>query len=232
MKWTEKSIAAFLARFTFAHKHLLLLPNCSWPGSECDLLGVTPNLRIIDIEIKISRSDLRADAKKDKWFHNWDWKIDGPWGTQSPESRRKREWPAKVWKHYYVMPKEIWTPELLRDIQPISGVLLLGDRHITCERAAKPCRDAEKISAEDAIDIARLASLRMWDAYDTLNYKFTQARGDADWQFRDIRAKAATDSPSLKDAQLLLGHGDEATTTIYRRSKGAAVAPLKRFSTD
>jgi integrase len=64
--------------------------------------------------------------------------------------------------------------------------------------------------------------------YDTLNYKFTQARGDADWQFRDIRAKASTDSPTLKDAQLLLGHTDETTTNIYRRSKGTAVAPLKR----
>lgn len=64
--------------------------------------------------------------------------------------------------------------------------------------------------------------------YDTLNYKFTRARGDADWQFRDIRAKAASDSPSLKDAQLLLGHGDETTTNIYRRAKGSTVAPLKR----
>lgn len=64
--------------------------------------------------------------------------------------------------------------------------------------------------------------------YDTLNYKFTQARGDADWQFRDIRAKASTDSPTLKDAQLLLGHTDEMTTTIYRRSKEGTVAPLKR----
>lgn len=65
--------------------------------------------------------------------------------------------------------------------------------------------------------------------YDALNYRFTQARGTADWQFRDIRAKASTDSPTLKDAQLLLGHTDEATTAkIYRRSKGSAVAPLKR----
>lgn len=64
--------------------------------------------------------------------------------------------------------------------------------------------------------------------YDALNYRFTQARGSAEWQFRDIRAKAATDSPSLKEAQLLLGHFDETTTTIYRRSKGSAVAPLKR----
>lgn len=64
--------------------------------------------------------------------------------------------------------------------------------------------------------------------YNALNARFVKARGQADWQFRDIRAKAATDSPSLKDAQLLLGHGNEQTTaTVYRRKNGAAVAPLK-----
>lgn len=65
--------------------------------------------------------------------------------------------------------------------------------------------------------------------YGALNKRFVKARGDADWQFRDIRAKAATDSPSLKDAQLLLGHEKETTTAeVYRRGKGLAVAPLKR----
>lgn len=167
-QWTERRIAAYLARVTFSRKHLLLVPNCSWPGSECDLLVVTPNLRIIDVEIKISRADLRADAKKDKWFHAWDWGIDGPWGTRSEEKRRKREWPANVWKHFYVLPREIWTPELLNEIAPVSGVLLLGRNGIQCERRSKPCRDADKLTAEDAIDIARLASLRMWDAFDAL----------------------------------------------------------------
>jgi integrase len=65
--------------------------------------------------------------------------------------------------------------------------------------------------------------------YDTFNKRFAKARGAADWQFRDIRAKVATDSPSLKEAQLLLGHEDEQTTSAnYRRKNGAAVSPLKR----
>lgn len=65
--------------------------------------------------------------------------------------------------------------------------------------------------------------------YNALNTRFRKARGNADWQFRDLRAKAATDSPTLKDAQLLLGHETETTTAgVYRRSKGSAVSPLKR----
>lgn len=65
--------------------------------------------------------------------------------------------------------------------------------------------------------------------YAALNKKFRLARGDGDWQFRDIRAKNGTDSLTLKEAQERLGHKSEQTTaTVYRRSKGAAVSPLKR----
>jgi integrase len=63
--------------------------------------------------------------------------------------------------------------------------------------------------------------------YSALNKKFGKARGDAKWQFRDIRAKTASDSGDLKSAQGLLGHANETTTTVYRRSKGTPVAPLK-----
>lgn len=49
----------------------------------------------------------------------------------------------------------------------------------------------------------------------------------SDWQMRDLRAKAATDSPNLKDAQRLLGHSTEQTTTIYRRDNQTVVKPLR-----
>jgi hypothetical protein len=172
--WTEQTVAAQLARHIFNRKCLVVVPNCMWTGHECDLFAVTQNLRIIDVEIKISRADLKADAAKDKWFHAWDWKIDGPFPEQGQKRNcRPRQWPRKVWKHYYCLPEKVWTPELLDSIQPVSGVLLIREiRHdgfyIRCERRAKPCRDAEKLDAEDAIDIARLAGLRMWDAFDKL----------------------------------------------------------------
>lgn len=64
--------------------------------------------------------------------------------------------------------------------------------------------------------------------YNALNDRFRKARGEATWQFRDIRAKASTDMPDLKKAQLLLGHATETTTNIYRRSRGDVVEPLER----
>lgn len=65
-------------------------------------------------------------------------------------------------------------------------------------------------------------------SYAVLNRRFRKAAEGA-WQFRDIRAKASSDSPDLKRAQKLLGHKDEKTTAgHYRRSGSNVVEPLER----
>lgn len=174
VKWTERNIANALAIKAFARKYLCVVPNCSWTGNECDLLVVTENLRIIDVEIKISRADLKADAGKNKWRHGFDAELDGGYGNWGKHTPRKREWPNKVWKHYYAMPREIWDDKLFESMPTQnSGVILLwqqdGKIWPMVKRIAKPCRDAQPISAVNAIDIARLASLRMWDAQQKLD---------------------------------------------------------------
>lgn len=172
MKWSERQIATAVSKKLFENKYLVMVPNCNWTGHECDVLVVTENLRIIDVEIKISRADLKADAKKRKWYHNWDFSIDGPWRDGN---RRRAEWPDKVWKHYYVMPEEIWDDKLFDTLgSPRSGVVLLrrisnGEVRAHVKRRAEPNRDAQKLSPEIAVNIARLASLRMWDAYAKLD---------------------------------------------------------------
>lgn len=168
--WSENLIAAALADH-FERKFLVMVPKCGWTGHECDILAVTQNLRVIDIEVKISRADLKADADKAKWFHRWNYRIDGP--QHEDAKLRKRLWPKKVWKHYYCLPAAIWKDDLLASLpSPHSGVLLInetgGHRNsfsLYAKRAARSCRDAEPISPEDAVDIARLASLRMWNTY-------------------------------------------------------------------
>jgi hypothetical protein len=184
VKWSEMSISRALALQFFNRKYLMVVPNCNWTGSECDLLCITENLRVIDVEIKISRADLKADAKKYKW---WESRLLG-YGEEVVKEREGRivsrfrpalyektakQWPRKVWKHYYALPKEIWTPELFDALSSkASGVLLLTDWDgvigIESVRRATPCKDAEKISPAAAVDIARLASLRMWETYQAL----------------------------------------------------------------
>lgn len=169
--WSESIIIRTISRQVLQSKCILLVDNCNWTGHECDVLGVTQDLRIIDIEAKISRADFKADAKKDKWWRRltyaeaqergvsmWDFKGD------------PLQHPQKVWKHYYAMPAEIWKPEMLSmAASPASGVILLRERGglitASVERRAVPDPNAERLTAESAIDIARLANIRMWEAY-------------------------------------------------------------------
>lgn len=185
MSWNEGMIARAVALQTLARKCVVLVDNCNWTGHECDVLGVTTDLRIIDVEVKISRSDLKADAKKDKW---WDRKFIG-YGPReevrdnngllrmvrqpSLYDEKQRCHPPKVWKHYYALPKEIWKPELLEFLpSPASGIILFYPQRnsvtplaVTVERRATPNKEALRLKPEQVMDIARLANLRMWEAY-------------------------------------------------------------------
>ena len=77
-----------------------------------------------------------------------------------------------VWKHYYCVPRDIWDDSLFACLpSKASGVLLIDDKglresmRIECVRRAKPNRDAARLELGDVMNIARLANLRMWDAY-------------------------------------------------------------------
>lgn len=182
--WSERLIARAIALQTFKRRYLVAVPNCNWTGHECDLLVVTENLRIIDVEIKISRADLKADAKKEKWWrrpYNWNFTSEYSRHHGCPAPDVPLLHPVKVWKHYYAVPADIWKPDLLDSLpSQASGVLLVhrdyangypkpaGHRPeitISCLRRATPSREAQSISAAEAVDIARLASLRMWESY-------------------------------------------------------------------
>lgn len=165
MAWSEGKIARAIALQTLAKKCVVLVDRCNWTGYECDVLAVTTDLRIIDVEVKISRSDFKADAHKDKWWHRLSWGGDvGP-----PQARR---WPPKVWKHYVAMPRELWHDALFEFMpSPASGLLLVSEQRgtdvlaVECVRRATPNKEAARLSPAQAVDVARLANLRMWEAY-------------------------------------------------------------------
>lgn len=185
MIWTEELIARAIALQTLARKCVVLVDNCQWTGHECDVLGVTTDLRVIDVEVKVSRADLKSDAAKDKWWHRLSYceaeelgllEPGKPWDAWAHKTARPH--PPKVWKHYYAMPKDIWRPELL-DYLPssASGILLLSKQGgtardpdggmvvVNCLRRATPAKDAYRLKPAQVMDIARLANLRMWEAY-------------------------------------------------------------------
>lgn len=185
--WSEHRLARILARNTFAGD-LCVLDNCTWTGNEVDLLVVTPAGRIVDVEIKISRADLKADKGKGKWWHQpWGEFVGGNW--VSPP-RVPRAYPLRTWKHYYAMPAEIWREDLLEHVQPVSGVLLVSEGNydrgaVECIKRAKPSREDQPITDVQLVALARLTSLRLWDSYlarDRLSadYARMQRAADAD----------------------------------------------------
>lgn len=54
-------------------------------------------------------------------------------------------------------------------------------------------------------------------------------KAGADWQIRDLRAKAASDADTARHAQMLLGHSARTTTDRYiRQAAGEVVQPILR----
>jgi hypothetical protein len=166
--WSAEEIARAMAMMVFDRHALVLVPNCYWTGDECDLLVVRTDLRLVDIEIKVSRSDLRRDASKAKWvelaaFTGGQWKRD-----EVPRSH-----PRKVWKHYYALPRDIWTDELASCISPASGVITMsrrssGEVYAHVRRQAKPAPDPHRLTLPEVIDIARVCHVRYWDRFGKL----------------------------------------------------------------
>jgi hypothetical protein len=81
MKTDRKSSPVFSPRadeiecmlaFHFGYRTNVIVPNISWGMGlrECDLLVLTPAGYFYEVEIKVSRADLRADFKK-RHRHNW-----------------------------------------------------------------------------------------------------------------------------------------------------------------
>ncbi len=190
MNWTEALIARHVATQTLAKKCVVLVDRCNWTGHECDVLAVTTDLRIIDVEVKISRADFKADRHKDKWWHRFGGSYVGGRYVETPSMAR--EWPNRVWKHYVAMPTDVWKDALMEFMpSPRSGLLLLSERdgHVSvrCERRATPNKQAVKVKPESVMDIARLANLRMWDAYADAQ----ASRADAELWRRRAQAEAA-----------------------------------------
>lgn len=166
--WSERAIGCAIFSQAFTRKHVCLIPNTYYTGYEADVLVVRNDLRLMDIEIKISRSDFKADQKKDKWWDNpvfWGNPRDRPPSTQ-------REWPPQIWKHYYALPRAIWKDGLETEVSAKSGILLFSEGRygvqMSVHRQAKPNREAKQISAIETIGVARACNARMWGAYQEL----------------------------------------------------------------
>ncbi len=102
--------------------------------------------------------------------------------------------------------------EIVGELQVLLERVLRCDHHVTAGDALLQDGNGQRLT------------------YGALRPRFDKARTTAEvsFQFRDIRAKTATDTENLAHAQKLLGHKTRAMTEHYTRNrKGEKVSPLK-----
>jgi hypothetical protein len=158
---------------------------------------------------------------------------------------RKEVFPTKAFQTQKDNEKELAKLEAVFGVMPISGIKPHHIKRYLVERGktAKVRANREKALFSHIYNFAREHGYRSegCDALlqdgkgqrltaGALRTRFDKAREAAgvSFQFRDIRAKTATDTENLAHAQKLLGHKSRAMTEHYTRNrKGEKVSPLK-----
>lgn len=160
MNSVEMSIA--IARY-FDTRLNIIVPNVSWGIGihECDVLIITKSGYAIEVEIKTSKADIKADLKK----------------SHAHNSKKLRSL-------IFAIPKKL---EYCIDLIPETAGIITIDRletklpyrdnmigpmpsrlYCTMLRKAKINIHAEKLSDKDILHVAKLGVMRMWNLKEKL----------------------------------------------------------------
>jgi hypothetical protein len=136
----------------------IVVPNVSWSlfQHECDMIVCRPSGYAIEIEIKVSVSDMKADLKK-KHSH-----ID----------RRKR-----LRELYYAIPETIY--EKCLPLIPENAGIIIIKRHedkytyhtndlAIIKRRAIPVPDAVRLTEKEKLKLAHVGAMRIWNLKETI----------------------------------------------------------------
>ena len=126
----------------FRPRQNLIVPNVSWGMNmhECDMLIITANNYGIEVEIKVSKSDLIADGKK-----------------------RHHHYDNRIKRLYFAIPDNLRTSADL--IPSEAGILVIGIYKglWVCKKIREArIKSGYKFSAEERYQIARLGTMRIW----------------------------------------------------------------------
>lgn len=136
----------------FDPRRNIIVPNVWWGMGfkhECDLLVLTKTGFAYEVEIKISRSDLKADLKKRTGHHS-----------------------TKIRKLYFAIPERL---KPCIDLIPERAGILVVHEHGTMPGAVRKFREAKSVetarrfTTEERIKLAELGTMRIWPLKRTIN---------------------------------------------------------------
>lgn len=154
--------------------------TCGW---EADILAVRASMWGIEVEVKVSLSDFKADFKKgtDKWnvYGKHDRLQNGHPVTllrrdnpQHPLFRGNKDWyaddPAQRTQHlckqfYFAVPEDL--VEKVRDLVPTyAGLVSVGIGGLCIQKQAPKLGMARKYTTEELNRLYRTAYYKHWDA--------------------------------------------------------------------
>ena len=124
-------------------------------GELSDVLVVTDARRLYEIEVKISISDLKHDADKQKHqlFKNGISSRDIYEGRFSPHTLVVNQ---PVNRFYFAVPKEIWVPaeEIIERMYPYAGLLSVNGGYVDHKRQAKAIHN-NKLSFKTIVSLTK-----------------------------------------------------------------------------
>ena len=130
----------------YDYRKNLLVPNLSFGLEgmhECDLFIIKPSDYAVEVEIKISLADLKADFKKEH---------------QHIDSQHR------IHEFYYAMPYDVY--EKAKDLIPETAGIITCKRYGKKVKAifirnAKRIKNARKLTLEEKYKVARLGTMRI-----------------------------------------------------------------------
>jgi len=137
---TCQEIECAVARF-FDPRRNVIVPNVWWGldlNHECDLFVLTKAGYAYEVEIKTSKADLKADARK-----------------------RHNHASKKIKRLYFAIPEKL---ESCIDLIPgRAGVLVLRPNGAVKKlREAEPNPGARKLNEKESLHLGQLCSMRIW----------------------------------------------------------------------
>lgn len=143
---TEAEIQLGLAQY-FDYRKNIIVPNVSWGmfgDRECDLLVMRDTGYLIEVEVKISVSDLKRDLAKH--HHHFSFRIK---------------------ELYFAMPEKMITSSHL--IPEHAGIIIMRDNlGVDVIRKAEVNKQARALSDREQFKLARLGAIRVWPLTDRL----------------------------------------------------------------
>jgi hypothetical protein len=148
-KITTAEIETRLAAY-FDYRQNIIVPNISWGINihECDLLIIRKSGYGIEVEIKISKSDLKADAKK---------------------SHNHNDIANRISELYFAIPD--FLQDCIDFIPDHAGILILSRNkyyhyynflEVKRLRKAKVNKNRNKFCDNEILKIAHLGTMRIW----------------------------------------------------------------------